>query len=109
MGREFGGGQGTELLYHHHQKSPMLTTGEGYVLEELGQPKMPWNRWRLEKGEQQLPSCGGSTALGSPAIDKGGVQQQLTSYGGRITVGTLAVCSRRGYFKSHGAAVRTPR
>ena len=27
------------LLYHHHRNSPMVTTGAGHVLEELGQPK----------------------------------------------------------------------
>ena len=66
MGKEFGGKQaGKDLMYHHHRRdSPMVTTGAGRVLEELGQPKMPWRRRRLN-GEHKLTSYGGRIAVGT--------------------------------------------
>ena len=112
VGRESGGEQGRDAAVPPSSwNSPTVTTGPGCVLEEPGQPKMPWRRWRCKKGEQHLTSCGGRIAVGTPAVcrERGDVQQHLTSYGGRIAVGTLAVCSGRRYSKSRGVAVCTPR
>ena len=50
---------------------------------------MEWMAFK--KGEQQLTSCGGHIVVGTPAVCRGNVQQQLTSSGGSIAVGTLVV------------------